>query len=102
MIATCVSVHVQREHVEDFAKASIENSKCSLQEPGNLRFDVLQCADDATRFTLYEAYESEQAAAAHKQTPHYLKWRETVKDWMARPREGLKHSVVYPDKRTQW
>jgi autoinducer 2-degrading protein len=27
---------------------------------------------------LYEAYDSLEGAAAHKQTPHYLKWKETV------------------------
>ncbi|MGD8452196.1 MAG: antibiotic biosynthesis monooxygenase [Phycisphaerae bacterium] len=102
MVVTCVSVQVRREHVDDFARASVENSKCSLQEPGNMRFDVLQSADDPTLFTLYEAYESEEAAAAHKQTPHYLKWRETVESWMARPRVGLKHRVVYPDEKAQW
>lgn len=102
MVVTCVSVQVRREHIEDFAQASIENSRNSLREPGNLRFDVLQSVGDPTQFTLYEAYESEEAAAAHKRTPHYLKWRETVEDWMARPRVGVKHRVVYPDEGGQW
>jgi len=102
MVVTCVNVQVLPEHIEDFAQASIENSRNSVQEPGNLRFDVLQCTDDPTRFTLYEAYESDEAAVAHKQTPHYLKWRETVADWMARPREGIKHKVVFPDERERW
>ncbi len=102
MIATCVSVQVKPEYVEQFIAASIENSRNSLQEPGNLRFDVLQSVDDPGRFTLFEAYETEEAAAAHKQTAHYLSWRETVQTWMARPREGLKHRVVYPDTKEQW
>ena len=61
-----------------------------------MRFDVLQDAGDDSKFVLYEAYENEQSAAAHKQTAHYLEWRETVADWMARPREGIKYTGICP------
>ena len=58
MIVTCVHVNVKPENVQDFIKAMIENRKGSVQEPGNLRFDVLQQADDPCRFMIYEAFES--------------------------------------------
>ncbi len=102
MVVICVTVYVKKEQVDDFIQASIENHKGAIREPGNLRFDMLQCKDDPTRFLFYEAYESEAASAAHKQTPHYLKWRETVQDWMARPREGVTHNVICPKSREQW
>ena len=35
-------------------------------------------------------------AAAHKQTSHYLEWRETVADWMAEPRQGISYNGLYP------
>jgi len=60
-----------------------------VREPGNLRFDVLQDPQDQAHFILYEAYQDEAAAKAHKETEHYLLWRETVADMMARPREGI-------------
>lgn len=97
MIVTTVIVYVKEEHIEDFIKATIANHTESVKEPGNLRFDVLQCTDDPTRFTLYEAYESDDAAKAHKNTAHYLKWRETVESYMAKPRQGIPHKVVAPD-----
>ena len=75
MHVTCVHVHVKSERIEDFRQASILNHQESIQEPGNQRFDILQSKSDPTLFMLYEAYESEAAAAAHKTTPHYLKWR---------------------------
>ncbi len=53
-----------------------------------LRFDVLQDAGTPSKFVLYEAYESSEAAAAHKETAHYRKWRDTVSDWMVKPRKG--------------
>ncbi|MBN1349226.1 antibiotic biosynthesis monooxygenase [candidate division KSB1 bacterium] len=102
MHATCVYVWVKQEHIQDFIQASIANHNASVREAGNLRFDVLQCADDPSRFILYEAYESDEAAAAHKKTAHYLKWRETVSDWMAKPREGVKHHIICPTERTTW
>lgn len=96
MQVTIVHVHVRAEHVEEFIEACRRNHQQSIQEPGNLRFDVLQLAEDPTRFVLYEAYESSDDAAAHKQTSHYLEWRETVADWMAEPRQGISYNGLYP------
>lgn len=96
MIATIVHVYVKPAHINDFIKASAENHKNSIQEEGNLRFDVLQDAENPAKFVLYEAYSSETAAAAHKDTHHYKTWRDTVADWMSQPREGIKHQILYP------
>ncbi|MEF8984188.1 MAG: antibiotic biosynthesis monooxygenase [Bacteroidales bacterium] len=96
MIATLVHVYVKEEYIDQFIEATIENHQASVQEPGNLRFDVLQDDQNPAKFVLYEAYESEEAAAAHKQTDHYKKWKETVADWMDKPREGIKHQIVAP------
>ncbi len=91
MHVTLVHVHVKPEHVDDFIKASLANSAASSKEPGNRRFDVLQSSDDPSRFVLYEAYATAEDAAAHKQTEHYLTWRQTVADWMAEPRQGVQY-----------
>ncbi len=93
MIVTFVHVWVKKGHIEDFKDASVKNHKESIKEPGNLRFDVLQDDSDPAKFVLYEAYESENAATAHKETTHYLEWRETVADWMAQPRKGEKKKI---------
>jgi autoinducer 2-degrading protein len=89
MQVTLVNVHVKPENVQDFIDASLANARESVKEAGNLRFDVLQSPEDPTRFILYEAYDSPESAAAHKDTPHYQKWRATVADWMAEPRVGV-------------
>lgn len=102
MIATLVHVYVKEEYIDQFIEATIENHRASVQEPGNLRFDVLQDNENPAKFTLYEAYESEEAAAAHKQTAHYKKWKETVADWMDKPREGVKHQIVAPKDKSAW
>lgn len=102
MIVTAVTVFLKGDHIDDFIEASKANHLGSVNESGNMRFDVLQCKDDPTRFLLYEAYESEDAAKAHKETPHYKKWREIVAEWMAQPREGIAYSVICPEERIQW
>jgi autoinducer 2-degrading protein len=102
MIVTAVTVFVKPDKVEEFIRATAANHEASVREPGNLRFDVLQCSADPARFLLYEAYESEEAAAAHKKTAHYLEWKDLVADWMAKPREGVPHKVVRPLDRDAW
>ena len=91
MQVTLVHVHVRAENVREFIEASLENSMESVNEPGNLRFDVLQLKDDPCRFVLYEAYETADDAAAHKSTAHYQTWRDAVAGWMAEPRQGVQY-----------
>nr|MBS0019072.1 antibiotic biosynthesis monooxygenase [Gammaproteobacteria bacterium] len=101
MIVTCVHVYVKPEHVQQFIEASKINHQHSITEPTNLRFDILQSTDDPTRFLLYEAYESEEGAQAHKQTSHYLTWRKSVEPWMAEPRQGIAYRCVAPTSQKQ-
>ena len=96
MIVTCVHVFVKIEHIDDFIAATKPNHHGSVSEDGNFRFDILQDEVDPTHFVLYEAYESTEHAAAHKQTQHYLTWRKTVADWMAQPRQGVKYRMLLP------
>ncbi len=97
MHVTMVHVQVKPEHVHDFIEASRLNHEGSVREPGNCRFDILQSAGDPTKFVLYEAYASADAAAAHKSSAHYLKWRDTVAPWMAVPRVGMNYKSLFPE-----
>ena len=102
MTVTCVHVVVKPDEVQRFIKATTDNHLESVKETGNLRFDILQQADDPCRFVLYEAYESEDYATAHKNTAHYLKWRETVAAYMEEPRKGIKYNIIEPVDKEQW
>ena len=88
MLATLVFVDVKPEFVEAFKAISVYNHDNSRKEPGNIRFDVLHANNDPTKFILYEVYADKEAAAAHKETEHYNKWRETVAPMMANPRQS--------------
>jgi (4S)-4-hydroxy-5-phosphonooxypentane-2,3-dione isomerase len=97
MHVTLVHAAVRPEHVQAFLDATRANHEASVREPGNVRFDVLRSVEDSTSFVLYEAYMDEGAARAHKETPHYLEWRETVAPWMAEPRRGVRYDGLFPE-----
>lgn len=97
MIVVHVHVHVKPEYVEAFKQATVENARHSVQEPGIARFDVVQQADDSTRFILVEVYRAPDAPARHKETAHYAAWRDAVADMMAEPRHSVKYANVFPD-----
>lgn len=102
MIVTLVHVWVKENFSDAFISATLENQKHSLMEPGNLRFDFLRDAENASKFTLYEVFESDKAIAEHRTTAHYLKWRDTVAGWMEQPRKGDRHSVISPLDVSEW
>ena len=102
MIVNAVTVFVKPEHIQAFIAATRANHDGSRTEPGNLRFDVLQSAEEPGRFLLYEAFASQEAVEAHRKTAHYLEWRAQVEPWMLKPREGRPHHVIVPADPTDW
>ncbi len=96
MLIVQVQVRVKPECVAAFQAATLANARASLGEPGVARFDVLQQADDPTRFVLVEAYRTADATAAHKETRHYQTWRDAVAPMMAEPRSSVKFANVFP------
>ena len=96
MLIVHVHVHVKPEHIEAFKLATIENAANSVKEPGIARFDVVQQADDPSRFVLLEAYRDTDATAHHKATAHYHAWAEKVADMLAEPRSREVYANIYP------
>lgn len=96
MHVTLVHVWVKPAHIEDFIQACQDNHTKSIQESGNCRFDILQSSAEENHFILYEAYTDAASAAAHKDTPHYLEWRDRVADWMDKPRQGIAMKGLFP------
>jgi quinol monooxygenase YgiN len=96
MLIVHIHVHVKPEFVDAFRQATRENARNSVLEPGIARFDVIQQADDPTRFVLVEVYRSVEATVAHKETTHYAVWRDAAAGMMAEPRSSVKYSNVFP------
>ena len=97
MLVVHVHVLVKPESVDAFKAATVENASNSLREPGIARFDIIQQADDPTRFVLVEVYRTPDDPARHKETTHYAKWRDAVAPMMAEPRSSVKYANVFPE-----
>lgn len=95
-LTVLVYVTVKEGFEGDFAVASVDNARNSVQEPGVCRFDVLHSVEEPNKFVLVEVYKNEEAPAQHKETEHYLRWRETVAEMMAEPRTASKYYGCFP------
>jgi len=96
MLILHVYIHVKQDQLEAFKAATIENATNSRQEPGVVRFDFIQQADDPAQFVLLEVYRDGAAQASHKETPHYNAWVAKVTDMLAEPRTRQNYTPVYP------
>ncbi len=96
MLIVHVHAHVKPEFIEPFKQVTIANASSSVKEPGVARFDVVQQVDDPARFVLVEVYRTSEAPTQHKQTAHYLAWRDAVAPMMAEPRTSVKYSSIFP------
>jgi autoinducer 2-degrading protein len=79
MFTLVADLNVKPDMRDRFLAAIEENAAASLRdEPGCLRFDVVQDIDDPDHFLLYEIYEDETAFEAHRAAPHFPRWREAA------------------------
>jgi (4S)-4-hydroxy-5-phosphonooxypentane-2,3-dione isomerase len=92
-----VDVAVIPDQIRGFLDATEENALASRKESGVVRFDVLSDRDDPSHVVLVEVYRDEEAAAAHKNTGHYQRWRDIVAQMMARPREATRYVNTSPE-----
>ena len=98
MFALFVTIQIKPEHREAFMEATMGDAIGSNNdEPGCLRFDVLQDSQDPNKVYLYEVYKDRESwEVAHREAPHYIKWRSTVQDWFAVDPVRIESTTVYP------
>jgi autoinducer 2-degrading protein len=97
LLVVHVDIAVVPDQLQGFLDATEENAMASRKESGVVRFDVLSDRDDPTHVVLVEIYRDEAAAAAHKDTGHYQRWRDIVAQMMARPREATRYVNTSPE-----
>ena len=97
MYAVVVPLKVKPEMREKFIAAAQDDSTCSVRdEPGCVRFDVIQDNADPDRFYFYEVYKDEAALKAHRQTPHYPRWRAAAAEVLAEPTNAGRGTIIFP------
>jgi (4S)-4-hydroxy-5-phosphonooxypentane-2,3-dione isomerase len=97
LLVVHVDIAVIPEQLAAFLTATRENAEASRSETGVVRFDVLSDRADAGHVVFVEIYRDEAAAAAHKDTAHYQRWRDAVAPMMARPRQSTRYVNTFPD-----
>jgi len=97
MLVLLVTVRVKPEHLAEFLPAAWHNAEHAVaDEPGCLRFDIIQDREDTHLFRFYEVYKDDAALAAHRQTPHFKKYIEASAPWMAVPAERwMGNTILY-------
>jgi quinol monooxygenase YgiN len=96
MLVIVVQCRIKPERVAEFIEASLDDARHSVSdEPGCLRFDVVQDNEDATTLWLYEIYRDQAAFDHHLTTPHYHRWNGTVRELYAVPAQVSRCSSVF-------
>ena len=97
MYALVVTIHIKPKHREEFIKVLLEDARGSVQnEDGCFLFNVIQDETDPNCIYLYEVYRDVKAFEYHTQTPHFIRFRNTTKDWLADPIVIGKGTHLFP------
>lgn len=96
MFVITASFHVRREHIPAFITASLDDARGSVRdEPGCVRFDMVQDSEDESRFLFFELYHDEAAFEQHRTMPHFLRWNETIRDWLVAPAQVMRGRTLF-------
>jgi (4S)-4-hydroxy-5-phosphonooxypentane-2,3-dione isomerase len=91
MRALFVTVRMKPEYRDQILKGALEDGRGSREdEPGCLRFDVIQDDSDPNTIYFYEVYRDDAALQAHRASPHYPAWGNLPAEWFV----GQKAVVV--------
>ena len=101
-IAIWVKVKVKSDGLEKFLHAiEVDALGSEGDEPGCMRFNVLQDANDELTYYFYEVYENEAALAAHRAATHYAVWS-AARDTLEGDVEITRTSTVFPSAQGYW
>jgi (4S)-4-hydroxy-5-phosphonooxypentane-2,3-dione isomerase len=102
MLALWVKVRVKPAERERFLKA-IEHDALGSErdEPGCVRFNVLQDQQDQDVYYFFEVYRDEAALEAHRAAPHYAVWRAAT-DTLDGPPQATRCNAVFPSASGYW
>jgi (4S)-4-hydroxy-5-phosphonooxypentane-2,3-dione isomerase len=102
MLAIWVKVRVKPNERERFLKAIEADALGSERdEPGCMRFNVLQDAQDQNVYYFYEVYRDEAALEAHRAAPHFAVWQATADTLDGAP-QATRCQTVFPTAAAYW
>src|SRR6266567_8072258 len=97
MIAMLIKVRVKPDKVQRFLEVIEHDALHSeADEPGCLRFNVLQDTEDPAVYFFYEVYRDQAAQEAHRATPHFAEWMAASAECLDGPAERTACHTVFP------
>ena len=102
MLAMWVKVRIkpgERKRFLDAIEADALGSE--RDEPGCMRFNVLQDQQDENVYYFYEVYKDQAALDAHRAAPHYAIWKAAA-DTLDGPTEATRCKTVFPSADAYW
>jgi len=102
MLAMWVKVRVKPSERGRFLKAiEVDALGSERDEPGCMRFNVLQDIQDQDIYYFYEVYRDEAALEAHRAAPHYAVWRAAA-DTLDGPPQATRCQTIFPAATGYW
>jgi (4S)-4-hydroxy-5-phosphonooxypentane-2,3-dione isomerase len=102
MLAMWVKVRIKPEERTRFLQAIEADALGSERdEPGCVRFNVLQDERDENVYYFFEVYRDQAALEAHRAMPHYAVWRSAA-DTLDGPTEPTRCRTVFPSAPGYW
>ena len=103
MLVNLVKVRIKPEQRQRFLQAIEHDALASERnEPGCLRFNVIQDRSDANVYYFYEVYKDDAALEAHRATPHFDVWRAASAEVLDGQPERTQCETVFPTDQAYW
>src|SRR5947209_2702811 len=97
MLALIVTAKIKPAERERFLSVIEDDAISSVRdEPGCLRFEMLQDTQDSDTFYFFEVYRDEAALDAHTRTPHFARWAEARDVVLAEGVQRISTRRVFP------
>ena len=102
MIAKWIKVRIKPEMRQRFLDAiEVDAVGSERDEPGCVRFNVLQDDSDKNIYYFYEVYRDQAAVEEHRAAPHYAVWKAAA-DTLDGPTERIECTSVFPADEAYW
>jgi quinol monooxygenase YgiN len=82
------------QHVDDYIENMLGCATKTNQEPGCIRYEVMQDLADPTVMCLFQVFADETAYQAHQDSEHHRVWIEQSTSWRD-PSVRTRHELTY-------
>lgn len=103
MLVNLVKVRIKPDKRQRFLDAIEHDALHSeADEPGCLRFNVIQDTKDENVYIFYEVYRDRAAMDAHRAAPHFAVWGEAAAECLDGSAERTLCETVFPSSPGYW